>query len=123
MQLFVVPDPGDTKYLPESSYSEQRVVGVRERGELLLKQVPPQNTEHGGGKNVVLQRTLKLGGENRALKLSNWHSGVVPYGKICSRSLHCTPRFSAGRYDPTSHGNFLAHVGIGFLGWNWKTTD
>ena len=84
-------------------------------GRLLLKQVPPQNTEHGGGKNVVLQRTLELGGENRALKLSNWHSGVVLYGKICSRYLHCTPQFSAGRYDPTSHGNFLADVAFRHL--------
>ena len=98
---------GDTKYLPESSYSEQQVVGVREEsGRLLLKQVPPQNTEHGGGRNVVLQRTPKLGGENRALKVSNRHSEVVRYGKICSRSLHCTPQFSAGRYDRTSHGSF-----------------
>ena len=80
-------------------------------GGLLLEQVPPQNTEHGVGKNVVLQRTLKLGGENRALKLSNWHSEVVVYGKICSRSLHCTSQFPAGRYDRISHGNFFVHVG------------
>ena len=102
---------GDTKYLPESSYSEQQVLGVRERGGLLLKQVPPQYTERGGRKNVVLQRTPKLGGENRALKVSNRHSEVVRYGKICSRSLHCTPQFSAGRYDRTSQINFFVHVG------------
>ena len=105
---------GDTKYLPESNYSEQQVLGVRERGGgLLLKQVPPQNTERGGGENVVLQRTPKLGGENRALKVSNGYSGVVRYGKICSRSLHCTPQFSAGRYDRISQINFFVYVGIG----------
>ena len=106
-------------------------MGVREKwgGGLLLKQVPPQNTEHGGGKHVVLQRTLKLGGENRALKLSNWHSKVVLYGRMCSRSLHCTPQFSAGRYDRTSHGNLLVHVGnlisvgLRLVGPNTNQTD
>ena len=58
----------------------------------------------------MLQRTLKLGGENRALKLTNWHSGVVRYGNICSRYLHCTPQFSAGRYDRISQINFFVHV-------------
>ena len=87
-------------------------MSAREGG-LLLKQVPPYSTEHGGGENVVLQRIPKLGGENRAFKPPNGYSEQVPYGKICSRSLHCTPQFSARRYARISHGNFLADLGIG----------
>ena len=110
---------GIRSILQNCSYSEQLVwVSAREGG-LLLKQVPPYSTEHGGGENVVLQRIPKLGGENRAFKPPNGYSEQVPYGKICSRSLHCTPQFSARRYDRPSHGNFLADVGIGFRESEW----
>ena len=35
---------GDTKYLPESSYSEQQLLGVRERGGAVAQAGPP--SEH-----------------------------------------------------------------------------
>ena len=51
----------------------------RKKGGQLLSQVPPCSTGQGVCRNVVLRRTPKLGGENRALKPPNDPSEVVLY--------------------------------------------
>ena len=58
---------------------------------------PPLEQGTRGRRKRVLQRIPELGGGNGSQKVMNDHSGVDGIGKICSRSLHCTPHLSARR--------------------------
>ena len=62
---------GIRSILQYCSYYEQLGFGAEEKGGQLLSQVPPCSTGQGVCRNVVLQRTPKLGGQNRALKPPN----------------------------------------------------
>ena len=106
---------GIRSILQYCNYYEQLGFGAEEKGGQLLSQVPPCSTGQGVCRNVVLQRTPKLGGHNRALKPPNDPSGHLLYKNICSQSLRCAPQFSAGRYVFTVHLNFLVHV----RNWIW----